>query len=131
MKSLWGQGTRYLRVRRAVDITPGIARAIFIAVLVLIGLVFVVGDVGLWNLWSAQREMKNMQAKISELERRNALLGAEIERLKYDEFTIEKVARERYGYVRPGDKVYRLIAPEDLEKNTIASGAIDRQSLKQ
>ena len=132
MKSLWGQGTRYLRVRRAVDMSPGVARALLIAVLVLIGLIFVVGDVGLLKLWGAQRQMKNLRAKIDELEGRNALLGAEIERLKYDDFTIEKVAREQYGYLKPGDKVYRIITiPEDLEKNTIASEAIDRRGLKQ
>ena len=132
MKSLWGQGTRYLRVRRAVDMSPRVARALLIAVLVLIGLIFVVGDVGLLKLWGAQRQMKNLRTKIDELEGRNALLGAEIERLKYDDFTIEKVAREQYGYLKPGDKVYRIITiPEDLEKNTIASGAIDRQGLKQ
>jgi cell division protein FtsB len=132
MKSLWGQGTRYLRVRRAVDMSPGVARALLIAVLVLIGLIFVVGDVGLLKLWGAQRQMKNLRAKIDELEGRNALLGAEIERLKYDDFTIEKVAREQYGYLKPGDKVYRIITiPEDLEKSTIASEAIDRRGLKQ
>jgi cell division protein FtsB len=132
MKSLWGQGTRYLRVRRAVDMSPGVARALLIAVLVLIGLIFVVGDVGLLKLWGAQRQMKNLRAKIDALEGRNALLGAEIERLKYDDFTIEKVAREQYGYLKPGDKVYRIITiPEDLEKSTIASEAIDRRGLKQ
>lgn len=132
MKSLWGQGTRYLRVRRAVDMSPGFARALLIALLVLIGLIFVVGDVGLLKLWGAQRQMKNLRAKIDELEGRNALLGAEIERLKYDDFTIEKVAREQYGYLKPGDKVYRIITiPEDLKKSTIASEAIDRRGLKQ
>jgi len=131
MKSLWGQGTRYLRVRRSVDISPGFARALLIAVLVLIGLVFVAGDVGLWKLWIAQRQMKNLSAKITELESKNALLSAEIERLKIDPFTIEKVAREKYGYLRPGDRVYRIVTiPEKSEKGIIAPGAIDREGTK-
>ena len=132
MKSLWGPGTRYLRVRRAVDISPRFARALLIAVLVFIGLIFIIGDVGLWKLWAAQRHMKNLKAKIEELERRNALLGAEIERLKNDDFTIEKVAREKYGYLKPGDKVYRIVTlPEDWEKKTIQSGTIDRHGSNQ
>jgi len=131
MKSLWGQGTRYLRVRRTVDVSPGLARALLIAVLVLIGLVFIAGDVGLLKLWGAQREMKSLSAKITELESRNALLSAEIERLRSDPFTIEKVAREKYGYLRPGDKVYRIVTlPEKPEKGRIAPGAIDRESAK-
>jgi hypothetical protein len=76
MKSLWGHGTRYLRVRRAVDVSPGLARALLIGVLVLIGLVFVAGDVGLWKLWVAQRQMKSLGVKIAELESKNALLSA-------------------------------------------------------
>jgi cell division protein FtsB len=132
MKSLWGQGTRYLRVHRTVDMSPRVIRALIIAVFVTIGLIFVIGDVGLWKLWGVQRQMKGLRAQITELESRNALLGAEIERLKYDEFTIEKVAREKYGYLRPGDKVYRIITvPEDLEKSRIAPAAIDRERAKQ
>jgi cell division protein FtsB len=128
MKSLWGQGTTYLRVRRNVDVSPGIARALLIIVLVLIALVFIAGDVGLVKLWGAQREMKDLSAKITELEGRNALLSAEIDRLRTDPFTIEKVAREKYGYLRPGDKVYRIVTyPEKTEKGTIAPGAIDRE----
>jgi len=131
MKSLWGQGTRYLRVRRTVDISPGLTRALLIGVLVLIALIFVAGDVGLWKLWVAQRQMKSLRAKIVELENKNVLLGAEIERLKGDPFTIEKVAREKYGYLKPGDKVYRIVAvPEKSEKGTIAPGAIDREGSK-
>jgi len=131
MKSLWGQGTRYLRVRRAIDVSPGLARALLIGVLVLIGLVFVAGDVGLWKLWVAQRQMKSLGAKISELESKNALLSAEIARLKSDPFTIEKVAREKYGYLKPGETVYRIVTlPEKSEKGTIAPGAIDREGTK-
>ncbi|HEY5133437.1 MAG TPA: septum formation initiator family protein [Candidatus Krumholzibacteriaceae bacterium] len=128
MKSLWGQGTTYLRVRRNVDVSPSIARALLIIVLVLIALVFIAGDVGLVKLWGAQREMKDLSAKITQLESRNALLSAEIDRLRNDPFSIEKVAREKYGYLRPGDKVYRIVTyPEKPEKGTIAPGAIDRE----
>jgi cell division protein FtsB len=131
MKSLWGQGSQYLRVHRAVDISPGLARALLIAVLILIGFIFIAGDVGLLKLWGAQRELKNLNTKITELESRNKLLSAEIGRLKSDPFTIEKVAREKYGYLRPGDKVYRIVTlPEKPEKETIAPGAIDRESAR-
>ena len=131
MKSLWGQGTKYLRVKRTVDVSPGIARALLIAVLVLIGAIFVVGDVGLWKLWVAQRQMRNLETKIAELERTNALLSAEIKHLRNDPFTIEKVAREKYGYLRPGDKVYRIVTlPEDIEKGAIAPGSLDRRGGK-
>jgi cell division protein FtsB len=133
MKSLWGHGAgaKYLRVRRAVDISPAFARALLIAVLVIIGFIFIAGDVGLLKVWGAQRQMRNLRSKIAELEGQNALLSAEIDRLKSDSFTIEKVAREKYGYLKPGDKVYRIVPmPEKAEKGTIAPGAIDRERAK-
>ncbi len=133
MKSLWGPGAgaRYLRVRRTIDISPAFARALLIAVLFIIGFIFIAGDVGLLKVWGAQRQMKSLRSKISELETKNALLSAEIARLKGDPFTIEKVAREKYGYLRPGDKVYRIVPiPEKTEKGTIAPGAIDTERAK-
>jgi cell division protein FtsB len=133
MKSLWGHGTgaKYLRVRRTVDISPTFARALLIAVLFIIGFIFIAGDVGLLKVWSAQRQMRNLSAKIAELESKNALLSAEINRLKSDPFTIEKVAREKYGYLKPGDKVYRIVPMSGkTEKGIIAPGAIDRERAK-
>ncbi len=128
MKSLWGQGSRYLRVRRTVEVSPRLARVLLVAVVLLVALIFIAGDVGVWRLWTAQREMRDLQSKIADLESRNALLSAEIERLRTDPFAIEKVAREKYGYLKPGDRVYRIVTiPDDLEKSLSASAAIDRK----
>lgn len=129
MKSLWGQGSRYLRVRRTVDVSPRLARALLVVIVALVALIFIAGDVGLWRLWTAQREMRDLQSKIADLESRNALLSAEIERLRTDPFAIEKVAREKYGYLRPGDRVYRIVTlPEDLEKSLSERAPIDRKA---
>ena len=109
MKSLWGQGTRYLRVtRRSIDVSPKVAKLLLVLVIVLISFIFISGNVGLWNLWRAQKEIKDLSNRIEMLEKRNALLSVEIERLKSDPYTVEKILREKYGYVRDGDKVYRL-----------------------
>jgi cell division protein FtsB len=128
MKSLWGQGPQYLRARRSVDISPRFARALIVAVFVLIGLIFIAGDVGLWRLWLAQKQMKTLNDKIVELERTNEILSAEIGRLQNDAFTIEKVAREKYGYLKPGDRVYRIInLPENPDRGG-AARSLDRGS---
>jgi cell division protein FtsB len=109
MKSLWGQGTRYLRVtRRPIDVSPKVAKLLVAFVIVLISFIFISGNVGLWNLWRAQKEIKELSDRIEMLEKRNTLLSVEIERLKSDPYTVEKILREKYGYVRNGDKVYRL-----------------------
>ncbi len=110
MKYLWGQGNRYLRItRRQAEISPKLARIVLAGVLVLIAMIFFLSDVGLWNLWKAQKRIDTLNRQINDLVQQNTALQAEIEKLKSDPFAIEKVARERYGYLNPGDRVYRII----------------------
>ena len=53
---------------------------------------------------------KNLEydKKIAELQRRNGELEAEKRRLIEDPVYLERVARERMGLVRDGEKVYRM-----------------------
>jgi cell division protein FtsB len=127
MKSLWGQGTRYLRVtRKSIDVSPRVVKLLLGFVIVLISFIFISGNVGLWNLWRAQKEIKELSDRIEMLEKRNALLSVEIERLKSDPYTVEKILREKYGYVRDGDKVYRLtpFSEEDTEAPSLLDIAV-------
>ncbi|HUV35704.1 MAG TPA: septum formation initiator family protein [Patescibacteria group bacterium] len=130
MKCLWGQGNRYLRVtRKRVEISPKLARIILAGVLVLIGTVFTLSDVGLLNLWKAQKRIENLYAQIGDLEKKNITMQEEIEKLKADPFTIEKVARERYGYLRPGDRVYRIVTlPVEENGGTVIPSSLDRST---
>ncbi|MBN1884521.1 MAG: septum formation initiator family protein [Candidatus Krumholzibacteriota bacterium] len=130
MKSLWGQGSRYLRINRGrVDVNPNVARAILLAAAAIIVAVFVAGDVGLWNLWRAQQKMQRLEREIGELETTNATLMQEIELIGTDPFAIEKIAREKYGYLRPGDRVYRIITlPADGEITDIDASSLDRDA---
>jgi cell division protein FtsB len=132
MKCLWGQGNRYLRItRKRVDISPMLARIVLAGILVAVGMIFLLGDVGLWNLWKAQRRIEAVQSRIDDLEGTNIVIAEQIERLQSDPFAIEKVARERYGYLRPGDRVYRIITlPVDVNGETTVPSSLDRDLLK-
>ncbi len=132
MKSLWGQNNSYLRVKKPSGLSPRVARALFFGAIGVVFVVFIAGDVGLWKLWKAQRELKSLRARIEELEKRNALLREEIKRLESDPFAIEKVAREKYGYLREGDRVYRLVNPSEMSEVDIlfAPSSLDRIPLK-
>jgi len=118
MKSLWGHGNRYLRIRNAsIDINPRVERAFLVGLAVLIVAIFIAGDAGLWHLWSAQKTLLEAESEISALEAETLRLQAEIDALRTDPFAAEKVARELYGYVRPGDRVYRIITLSDEEES--------------
>jgi cell division protein FtsB len=127
MKSLWGQGNKYLRVKRKnIDISPKAARLLLVLMLMLIGTIFIAGDVGLWNLWSAQKQLRNLQTEIAWLEQENILLRNEIEQLRTNSFAIEKIARERFGFIKPGEKVYRIIPlPAGKENKFVIPRSLD------
>lgn len=62
-------------------------------------------------------KQKNQEysVRIKQLEKKNAQLLAERERLKNDPEYLEKVARERMGLIREGEKVYKAV-PEAKKK---------------
>jgi len=118
MKSLWGHSGRYLRISKAaIDINPRIERAFLAGLAVLVVMIFLAGDAGLWRLWSAQKTLLETEREITALESETLSLQREIDALRTDPFAAEKVARELYGYVRPGDRVYRIITL-DAEKES-------------
>lgn len=62
---------------------------------------------GLIKYYTMTRELARMEQEMKDLEMANQSLAQEIERIKTDSFTLEKLARERLGYVRKGETVYQ------------------------
>lgn len=54
-------------------------------------------------------ELDRMNQEIAQLEQSNAALEQEIHLVKHDPFTLEKLARDRLGYVKEGEVVYQLV----------------------
>ncbi|RKZ07186.1 hypothetical protein DRQ05_03535 [bacterium] len=123
MKSLWSSDERFLRIKKSNStISSKAAKLILLIIVSLIVVVFIVGDVGLINLLSAKRRIEKLEKKIADLKAENEALNKKIAKLKSDPFEVEKVARERYGYIRPGDKVYRFITlPNDGNQSSKGS----------
>ena len=57
-----------------------------------------------------RRESRELQQQIDNLRRQNDLVEQQIKALKYDPQAIEKEARERLRYARPGEVVYTIPA---------------------
>ncbi len=89
------------RARRPQD-RPWLRRAIaFIACVLLADALF--GDWGLAETLRARRDYGQGAAELAELRLENAALRDEAKRLESDPRTIEAVAREELGLVRPGE----------------------------
>jgi len=93
-------------------ISVGLQKFIFFLVLATLLYAFVVGDAGIIRIVTLRGEKEKLESNITMLDEDIASLDTEIERLKNDPFAIEKLGRERYGYVYPGDRVYKIIHPE-------------------
>jgi cell division protein FtsB len=99
--------------RHQVVVSPPVQR--FFVFLILAGVIyaFVLGDGGAIRIVMLRHERASLDRNIAELERNAALLDNEIALLESDPFYVEKTGRERYGYIRPGEKVYKIVPTEE------------------
>ncbi|HXV12920.1 MAG TPA: septum formation initiator family protein [Candidatus Krumholzibacteria bacterium] len=90
----------------------------FFLFLLLAGVIyaFVLGDGGAIRIAMLRHDRSSLDRSIAELQRNAALLESEIALLDSDEFYIEKTGRERYGYIRPGEKVYKIVPTDSKSK---------------
>jgi cell division protein FtsB len=93
-------------------ISDGLQKFFFFLILALLLYAFVLGDSGAIRIFSLKQKQADLENDIAELERSTAILETEIDHLKHDPFYMEKLGRQ-YGYVYPGDKVYKLIPKTD------------------
>ena len=85
-------------------------------VIIIVGCISLLlfSDRGLINLWSLKKEKLEIQNQINDLRNQIAMLEKEEEKLKFDEKYIEKIAREKFKMVKPGERVFKV---KDEESN--------------
>ncbi len=79
-----------------------------IGVFIILGisLIVTISDYGLYNRFKLEYERDKLKKEIIRLEQENDSLLAELELLKNDTNTIERIARELYGFKRRNEKVF-------------------------
>jgi len=66
------------------------------------------GSGGVWQLRRLQAQQGAAEAEAFALAQRNGRLRDHLQRLEHDDAYLEKVVRERLGWIAPGELVYRL-----------------------
>lgn len=84
--------------------------AIGTLLILLMGAAFVTQVVPYNQIIESQREVAEARAELAELETENERLQADVEALHTDS-EIERLAREKLGYVRPGETAYVVLDP--------------------
>ena len=72
-------------------------------------IVFIFGDHGLLKLYNIKSERKIIQKKIVQLREEKEILKNEKSKIENDLDYIEKIAREKYKMVKPGEKIFKVI----------------------
>jgi len=68
----------------------------------------VFGSGGVVQLHQLQIQQAQAEAAAFTLAQRNARLRDHLQRLEHDDAYLEKVVRERLGWIKPGELVYRV-----------------------
>jgi len=68
----------------------------------------IVGDMGVVKYFKMRRTYDRLQQEIQQLSTENEKIEDEIHALRSDPDTIERIARDRLGLVRPGEVVYQF-----------------------
>ena len=93
-----------MRLRRRPG--PALAALLFL----LMGAAFLTQVVPYRQIIDSRNEVESARSRLAQLEQENAALGADVEALRTDA-EVEKLAREKLGYVRPGETAYVVLDP--------------------
>lgn len=80
----------------------------------VLGAAFLTQVVPFQQIRDSQRQVNAAQAELDALIQENTLLQADVEALSTDA-EVEKLAREKLGYVRPGETAYVVLDPPEPE----------------
>lgn len=90
-------------------ISVGLQKFLFFFTIATLLYVFVFGDAGAIRIMSLKKDKATLEESLARLESNAENIRADIASVKKDPFQMEKIGRERYGYVYPGDRVYKLV----------------------
>ncbi|HEX6324055.1 MAG TPA: septum formation initiator family protein [Vicinamibacterales bacterium] len=78
------------------------------------------GEYGLFELRRVRSELELERARLDDVRAEVARLEARVESLENDSLPIERIAREKWGMIRPGEKLYRFedAAPDSAVADT-------------
>jgi cell division protein FtsB len=71
------------------------------------------GEYATWDWWQLRREVRAERAALDSLRAEIDSLEIALRLLQRDPVTLERVARERYGMLRPGEIMFQVEIPEE------------------
>ena len=88
--------------------------------ILLVGAAFLTQVVPYRQIIDSNRSVESARAELEQLESENEDLQSDIDALQTD-VEIEKLAREKLGYVRPGEEAYVVLDPPGTDEPTVTT----------
>jgi len=108
---------RLNRSKESIHRTERVRRRIYWGIGILAGLYLlvplIVGDMGVVKYFTLRRTYDRLQQDIQQLTQENQKIETKIHALRSDPDTIEQIARDRLGFVRPGEIIYQFEPSEE------------------
>ena len=93
----------------AITLQKQFSRGLIYLIFFSLTIVFIFGDHGLFKLYKIKKERKIIQDKIVILRQEKEKLKEEKIKIENDLNYIEKIAREKYKMVKPGEKIFKVV----------------------
>ncbi len=71
------------------------------------------GEYSTWDWWQLRRDLESERAAIDSLKIAIDSLQIEVKLLETDPATQERVAREKFGMLRPGELMFQVEIPDE------------------
>ena len=84
-------------------------RGVVLLICISLIIVFIFGDHGLIKLYKVKQKRKGIQDNITKLREEKEKTIDEKNKMENDLDYIEKIAREKYKMVKPGEKIFKVI----------------------
>ena len=99
---------------------------LFFALLVSLGLV-ASGVLPLQQYFEREIQVVDAEERLADLEAANNVIASDVDALQSDQ-EIERVAREQYGFVRPGEIGYVVITPDRPQDEIQSPSPVDAET---
>ncbi|MFH1074619.1 MAG: septum formation initiator family protein [Candidatus Firestonebacteria bacterium] len=97
------------------------------AVLAVVVYFFMAGNAGLIHLIRSKLEKSKIEREIALLEEENRKAAVEIQTLRSDLKSVERIAREELGLIKKGEVVYKFIIKKENENDRSGNRNSDKR----
>ena len=109
MRKFYKKGGSKLKLESIVSTQKQFLQGLVLLICLSLIIVFIFGDHGLIKLYKIKQKRKRTQANITKLREEKEKTIDEKNKMENDLDYIEKIAREKYKMVKPGEKIFKVV----------------------